>query len=243
MGTCDETRSVKRDNTNKIDYKNLNNRLKSDNDILNDQIKQFRKDIFQKSVMDINNNEINHNNNNNNEMINQINGNINPNQNIIGNNTNFNNIKLGSNNMINSTQFENMQRLNNFNQGINYNLNNNPNNFNNFNNQIFNNNGFYLSQEIPQSSFNINNNFVNTNNFGNTIKFTNTCGGEILIPVNEQTTIGNIVSTLKNKWNIDNSKKLLFITANNSKEYDSNESTLFKTLSINPNQAIIVREN
>ena len=69
------------------------------------------------------------------------------------------------------------------------------------------------------------------------------CGGEIRISVNEQTTIGNIVSTLKNKWNIDNSKKLLFITANNSKEYDSNESTLFKTLSINPNQAIIVREN
>ena len=243
MGTCGETRSVKRDNPNKIDYKNLNNRLKSDNDILNDQINQFRKDIFKKSVMDINNNEINHNKINNNEMINQINGNINPNQNIIGNNTNFNNIKLVSNNMINSTQFENMQRLNNFNQGINYNLNNNPNNFNNFNNQIFNNNGFYLSQEIPQSSFNINNNFVNTNNFGNTIKFTNTCGGEILIPVNEQTTIGNIVSTLKNKWNIGNSKKLLFITPNNSKEYDSNESTLFKTLSIKPNQAIIVKES
>ena len=81
------------------------------------------------------------------KMVNQINGNINPNQNIIGNNTNFNNIKLGSNNMINSAQFENKQRLNNFNQGINYNLNNNPNNFNNFNNQIFNNNGFYLSQE------------------------------------------------------------------------------------------------
>ena len=139
--------------------------------------------------------------------------------------------------MINSTQFENMQRLNNFNQGINYNLNNNPNHFNNFNNQICNNNGFFLSQQIPPNSFNIN------NNFGNTIKFTNMCGGEILIPVNEQTTIGNIVSTLKNKWNIDNSKKLLFITANNSKEYDSNESTLFKTLSINPNQAIIVREN
>ena len=238
MGTCGETRSVK-----KIDYKNLNNRLKYDNDILNDQIKQFRKDIFKKSVMDINNNEINHNNNNNNEMINQINGNINPNQNIIGNNTNFNNIKLGSNNMINSAQFENMQRLNNFNQGINYNLNNNPNNFKNFNNQIFNNNGFYLSQEIPQSSFDINNNFVNTNNFGNTIKFTHMCGGEIRIPVNEQTTIGNIVSTLKNKWNIDNSKKLLFITANNSKEYDSNESTLFKTLSIKPNQAILLRDH
>ena len=236
MGTCGETRSVKRDKPNKIDYKNLNNRLKSDNDILNDQIKQFKKDIFKKSVMDINNNEINHNNNNNNEMINQINGNINQNQNIIGNNTNFNN-------MINSAQFENMQSLNNFNQGINYNLNNNPNNFNNFNNQIFNNNGFYSSQEIPQSSFNINNNFVNTNNFGNTIKFTHMRGGEIRIPVNEQTTIGNIVSTLKNKWNLDNSKKLLFITANNSKEYDSNESTLFKTLSINPNQAIIVREN
>ena len=105
MGTCDETRSVKRDNPNKIDYKNLNNRLKSDNDILNDQINQFRKDIFKKSVMDINNNEINHNNNNNNEMINQINGNINPNQNIIGNNTNFNNIKLGSNNMIKNSVF------------------------------------------------------------------------------------------------------------------------------------------
>ena len=112
---------------------------------------------------------------------------------------------------------------------------------NNNNNIIPNNIGF--SQINPNCNFNFNNNILNNNNsLQNIFKFELTGGAKIEIPINDATTIGDVISLLHNRLKISNNKKIFLLYGGNSKSFETSDQTLFKTLSLCPNNKIVVME-
>ena len=92
------------------------------------------------------------------------------------------------------------------------------------------------------SNNNINNkNFINleNNNIENTFKFQVTGGNLLNVPVNDKTTIGDVLTNLYNQLNISPNKQIYLLY--NGQSFNKTLSpTLFKKYSFNPNNPIVV---
>ena len=92
------------------------------------------------------------------------------------------------------------------------------------------------------SNNNINNkNFINleNNNIENTFKFQVTGGNLLNVPVNDKTTIGDVLTNLYNQLNISPNKQI-YLLYNGQSFNKTLSTTLFKKYPFNPNNPIIV---
>ena len=92
------------------------------------------------------------------------------------------------------------------------------------------------------SNNNINNkNFINleNNNIENTFKFQVTGGNLLNVPVNDKTTIGDVLTNLYNQLNISQNKQI-YLLYNGQLFNKTLSTTLFKKYPFNPNNPIIV---
>lgn len=91
---------------------------------------------------------------------------------------------------------------------------------NNINNQIFNN--------------------IENNNLKNTFKFQVTGGGLLNVPVNDKTTIGDVMTNLYNQLNLSPDKHIYLLYDGRRFNYETSCKTLFKKCSFNSNNPILV---
>ena len=92
------------------------------------------------------------------------------------------------------------------------------------------------------SNNNINSkNFINLekNNIENTFKFQVTGGNLLNVPVNDKTTIGDVLTNLYNQLNISPNKQI-YLLYNGQSFNKTLSTTLFKKYPFNPNNPIIV---
>ena len=92
------------------------------------------------------------------------------------------------------------------------------------------------------SNNNINNkNFINleNNNIENTFKFQVTGGNLLNVPVNDKTTIGDVLTNLYNQLNISPNKQI-YLLYNGQSFNKTLSTTLFKKYPFNPNIPIVV---
>ena len=115
---------------------------------------------------------------------------------------------------------ENISIVNNENQQK-VNINNMP--INNINNNIFN---------------NIDN--IENNNLENIFKFQVTGGGSLDVPVNERTTIGEVLTNLHNRLSISMDKQIYLLYEGKTFNHETSDKTLFKNFPFNPNNPIVI---
>ena len=115
---------------------------------------------------------------------------------------------------------KNISIVNNENQQK-VNINNMPiNNINNINNNIFNN--------------------IENNNLENIFKFQVTGGGSLDVPVNERTTIGEVLTNLHNRLSISMDKQIYLLYEGQTFNHETSDKTLFKNFPFNPNNPIVI---
>ena len=96
-----------------------------------------------------------------------------------------------------------------------------------------------IIENKPQNNIN---NIIQNNNFDKTFKFQDTGGNLINLPVNDKTTVGEVITNLYNKFGISLDKQLYFLYDATRFDYKTSDTTLFKNLSFNPNNAILVMQ-
>jgi len=220
MGTCgEEIPKRKRNNIENKECADLINEIK----ILKNDIENLENEMIKLKNISDNNNKKNVNNIDNKRY-------------TMNNNLNYknNNYDVNSNNSFiinqsNQFMFNNNNHFNNP-DFINKNINTNilPNNM-------------CFSQFNPNCNYN--NNFLNNNILQNKFKFSVTGGAKIEIPINDETTIGDVISLLHNRFNISNDKKIFLLYNGTSTRFETSDQTLFKNLSYNPKNEIIVMEH
>ena len=98
---------------------------------------------------------------------------------------------------------------------------------------------FEINESTPQNNIN---NIIQNNNFDKTFKFQVTGGNLINLPINDKTTVGEVITNLYNKFGISLDKQLYFLYDATRFDYKTSDTTLFKNLSFNPNNAILVMQ-
>ena len=98
---------------------------------------------------------------------------------------------------------------------------------------------FEINESTPQNNIN---NIIQNNNFDKTFKFQVTGGNLINLPINDETTVGEVITNLYNKFGISLDKQLYFLYDAKRFDYKTSDTTLFKNLSFNPNNAILVMQ-
>ena len=98
---------------------------------------------------------------------------------------------------------------------------------------------FEINESTPQNNIN---NIIQNNNFDKTFKFQVTGGNLINLPINDKTTVGEVITNLYNKFGISLDKQLYFLYDAKRFDYKTSDTTLFKNLSFNPNNAILVMQ-
>ena len=98
---------------------------------------------------------------------------------------------------------------------------------------------FEINESTPQNNIN---NIIQNNNFDKTFKFQVTGGNLINLPINDKTTVGEVITNLYNKFGISFDKQLYFLYDATRFDYKTSDTTLFKNLSFNPNNAILVMQ-
>ena len=96
-----------------------------------------------------------------------------------------------------------------------------------------------IIENKPQNNIN---NIIQNNNFDKTFKFQVTGGNLINLPINDKTTVGEVITNLYNKFGISLDKQLYFLYDAKRFDYKTSDTTLFKNLSFNPNNAILVMQ-
>ena len=127
---------------------------------------------------------------------------------------------------------KNISIVNNENQQK-VNINNMPiNNINNINNNIFNRKKCFL--KLTQD------NNIENNNLENIFKFQVTGGGSLDVPVNERTTIGEVLTNLHNRLSISMDKQIYLLYEGQTFNHETSDKTLFKNFPFNPNNPIVI---
>ena len=98
---------------------------------------------------------------------------------------------------------------------------------------------FEINESTPQNDIN---NIIQNNIFDKTFKFQVTGGNLINLPINDKTTVGEVITNLYNKFGISLDKQLYFLYDAKRFDYKTSDTTLFKNLSFNPNNAILVMQ-
>jgi len=98
---------------------------------------------------------------------------------------------------------------------------------------------FEINESTPQNNIN---NIIQNNIFDKTFKFQVTGGNLINLPINDKTTVGEVITNLYNKFGISLDKQLYFLYDAKRFDYKTSDTTLFKNLSFNPNNAILVMQ-
>ena len=98
---------------------------------------------------------------------------------------------------------------------------------------------FEINESTPQNNIN---NIIQNNIFDKTFKFQVTGGNLINLPINDKTTVGEVITNLYNKFGISFDKQLYFLYDATRFDYKTSDTTLFKNLSFNPNNAILVMQ-
>ena len=98
---------------------------------------------------------------------------------------------------------------------------------------------FEINESTPQNNIN---NIIQNNIFDKTFKFQVTGGNLINLPINDKTTVGEVITNLYNKFGISLDKQLYFLYDAKRFYYKTSDTTLFKNLSFNPNNAILVMQ-
>ena len=87
---------------------------------------------------------------------------------------------------------------------------------------------FEINESTPQNNIN---NIIQNNNFDKTFKFQVTGGNLINLPINDKTTVGEVITNLYNKFGISLDKQLYFLYDAKRFDYKTSDTTLFKNLS------------
>ena len=85
---------------------------------------------------------------------------------------------------------------------------------------------------------NINN--IENNNLENIFKFQVTGGGSLDVPINERTTIGEVLTKLHNQLSISMDKQIYLLYDGKTFKHKTSDKTLFKNFPFNPNNPIVI---